>query len=128
MIIKSKNTMAILKEGRYPATVGSIKAKPDEIKPKKIVFGYKIQGHEAEVEKEVPVSFEVDSPLRKDVETLLGRQLTKSEAENGIDLNTVVGKPGEVIVMHKAGAGGRPVLVVSVVLPSAATTPQPAAN
>jgi hypothetical protein len=121
MIIRAKvSNKAIHKEGTFGSHVGSVKGKPSDTEPKKVIVGFKIKDHEAEIPKELPFSFEDDSPLRKDVETILTRQFTKTEATDGFDLNSLVGRPCRVVVMHKGGAGGRPVAVVTLVLPSTA--------
>ena len=121
MIVKAKiSKKPLLSEGTYDANVGSIKGKPNDTEPKKVDLGFKIENHEEEIHKEVPFSFEPDSPLRKDVESVLGRQFTKTEAIEGFDLNSLIGKPCRVVVMHKAGAAGRPVAVVTLVLQPAA--------
>jgi hypothetical protein len=123
MIIKSKTTnRVLLAEGTYAAKVGSVKGKPDDSNPKKIMLGYKIEQCDEEIFKELPASFEDGTPLRKDVETIFGRQLNRNEADAGIDLNTLIDKECNVIVMHRSGSGGRPVPVVSLVLPSANQT------
>jgi hypothetical protein len=119
MIIKTKPTKSvILSEGSYLAKVASIKGSPDNTSPKKILFGFKVEGHEGEVSKELPYSFEEGAPLRKDVETLLGKQLRGDEAENGLDLDTLLHKECQIVVMHKSSAGGRSKAVVSVIMPA----------
>jgi len=120
MLIKAKpSNKAILAEATYNSNVASVKGKPTDAEPKKVVLGFKIQDQEGEVVKELPFSFEDGSPLRNDVETILRRQFTKTEAIEGFDLIGLIGKPCQVIVMHKSGAGGKPLAVVSVVLPAA---------
>jgi hypothetical protein len=121
MIVKAKiSNKAIHAEGTYDSIVGSVKGKPNDTEPKKVILGFKIKDHEAEIYKEVAFSFEEDSPLRKDVESILGRQFTKTEATDGFDLNSLLGKRCRVVVMHKSGAGGRAVAVVTLVLPPTA--------
>jgi hypothetical protein len=127
MIIKTKQTRSeILREGEHSPTLNSVKGLPTDADPKKVSFGFKFPGHEGEITKELPLSFEEGAPLRKDVETLLGKGLTAKEAAEGINLNDLVGKPCRVVVMHKAGAGGKPKAVVTVIMPPA-TAPAPAA-
>jgi hypothetical protein len=111
---------ALLSEGTYPAALKSVTGLPDKDNPKKVALGFGIHGHEAEVVKEMPASFDAGQPLRKDAETLLGHELTASEAQMGFDLDQLIGKPCRVVVMHKGGAGGKPKAVVSVVLPAVA--------
>jgi hypothetical protein len=115
MLIASKPKTALAPEGTYPATFSSIKGLPDEQKPKKLAFGFKIKGHETEVSKELPVSFDEGKPLRKDVETLLGRQLTSGEAQAGFDITKLFGTRCQVVVMHKSGSGGKPQAAVSLI-------------
>lgn len=124
MLIKSKiKKTALLPEGKYPGICSSVKGKPDDANPKKVQLGLKPSGHDQEVYKEVPASIELGSQLRKDIETLLGYALTNTEVENGFDPKLVIGKPCEMVIAHKGGAGGKPVPYVSVVLPAPATTP-----
>jgi hypothetical protein len=107
MIVKSKtNNKALLLEGQYGAKVCSAKAEPTESNAKKIAVAWKIPGHDPEIEKEYPPSFETGTPLRRDVETILGRQLTQAEAETGFNLNSLIGRDSNVAVMHKSGSGG----------------------
>jgi hypothetical protein len=129
MLIKAKNrNKAILAEGNYAATVASVTGKPNDTAPKKVVIGFKIENHEGEIPKELPFSFEDGSPLRSDVETTLGRQFTRTEATEGFDLIGLIGKPCQVVVMHKSAAGGKPIAVVSVVSAPAAITVEAVSN
>ena len=48
----------------------------------------------------------------------MGRSFTTDEANDGIDLSTLVGKKCQIVVYHKAGSGGRPKPAVSVVMPA----------
>jgi hypothetical protein len=116
MLKASQPKTVLLKEGTYPAILGSTKGLPDENNPKRVALGFKAEGYEPELVKEVPVSFDPGKPLRKDAETILGRELTASEAQTGFDINDLIGKRCQVVVMHKAGAGGKTEAVVSVVL------------
>jgi len=117
MIIKASAPKSVLlAEGTYPATLSSNKGLPEGQAPKKVVLGFKPDGEESEVTKELPASLDEGKPLRKDVETLLGRQFTSSEARAGYDLDKLVGTRCRVVVMHKAGAGGKPQAAVSLIL------------
>jgi len=118
MLLKAKKSAPPVAEGTYSSAFNSAKGIPSETEPKKIVGGYKLDGTDLEVFKEYSPSFEVGSPLRADVETLLGRELSASEAES-FDLDTVKGKPCSVTVFHKRIAGGRTGYAVSLVLPAA---------
>jgi hypothetical protein len=115
MIIKTKQ-VAVLEEGTFNATVSSITGKPNETKPTKIVFGFKVDGYDKEICKDNPVSFAAGSPLRSDTETIMGRSFTTDEANDGIDLTTLVGMKCQIVVFHKAGSGGRPKPAVSMVM------------
>jgi hypothetical protein len=119
MIAKTKQVI-VLDEGTYNATVSSVTPKPNETKPAKIVFGFKVNGYEKEVFKDNPVSFAAGSPLRTDTETIIGRSFTTDEANDGIDLNTLVGQKCQIVVYHKAGSGGRPKPAVSMVISATA--------
>jgi hypothetical protein len=118
---------ALLSEGTYPSALKSVTGLPDKENPKKVALGFGIQGHETEVVKVLPTSFDAGKPLRKDAETILGHELTASEAQAGFDLDQLIGKPCRVVVMHKAAAGGKTEAVVSVVLPPSQAAPSPAA-
>ena len=118
---------ALLSEGTYPATLKSVTGLPDKDNPKKVALGFAIQGHEAEVVKVLPASFDAGKPLRKDAETILGHELTAGAAQAGFDLDQLIGKPCRVVVMHKATNGGKTEAVVSVVLSPAPAAPLPAA-
>ena len=107
----------LLPEEPYDATVSSVKGLPDEQNPKRVELGFKVDGSETPVTKELSLSFDTGKPLRKDVETLLGRELTPTEALNGIEPAHLLHKPCRVVVMHKAGSGGKPKAVVSLVQP-----------
>ena len=115
MIVKVKQVQ-VLAEGTFNATVSSVTAKPNEAKPTKIVFGFKVEGYDKEVCKDNPVSFAAGSPLRSDTETIMGRSFTTDEANDGIDLTTLVGMKCQIVVFHKAGSGGRPKPAVSMVM------------
>ena len=58
---------------------------------------------------------DADTPLRKDVETLRGSELTAGEALAGLDITKLIGQRCQVVVMHKVGSGGKPKAVVSLV-------------
>ena len=115
MIVKSKKTSVLVPEGSHLAVLKSVTGKPNDQAPKKAVFRFRVDGRDDEVLREIPVSFEERAPLRKDAETLLGRQLTSNEAEDGIDLDSLAGKRCKVFVTHKTGVGGRPTAVVTLV-------------
>lgn len=117
MLIKAKTKGAILAEGTYPATLMSIAIKPDENNPKKVSLQFMLDGKEINVDKDMPPDFEDDSTLRRDTETILGRQLTKAEAESGFDIKTLVKKQANVVVTHGSGPGGRLKLIASRILP-----------
>ena len=117
MIIKTKQVV-VLEEGTYNSNVSSVTGKPNETKPTKIVFGFKVEGFDKEIFKDNPVSFSAGSPLRSDTETILGRSFTTDEANDGIDLATLVGQKCQIVVYHKAGSGGRPKPAVSMVMPA----------
>jgi len=119
MIIKTKQ-VAVLLEGTYNATVSSVTPKPNEAKATKIVFGFKVDGYDKEVTKDNPTSFAAGSPLRTDTETIMGRSFTTDEANAGVDLQSLIGKPCQITVYHKAGSGGRPKPAVSIVRAAAA--------
>jgi hypothetical protein len=116
MLNASKNKSSLLNEGTYNAILNSIKGLPDEANPKRIMLGFTTPGYEPELFKELPVAFDNGKPLRKDTETLLGRELTASEAEAGFDTSTLKGKPCKVVVMHRSGSGGKTEAAVSLVL------------
>lgn len=117
MIIKTKQ-VATLEEGTYNARVSSITGTPNETKPTKVVFGFKVEDYDKEVFKDNPVSFVAGSPLRSDTETIMNRSFTTDEANEGVDLKSLIGFKCQIVVFHKAGAGGRPKPAVSLVLPA----------
>ena len=104
-----------MKEGDHDAKVGSAKGIPNDNDPRRVGIGFKIEGQADEVFKEYPNSFDEGSPLRQDVETILGTQLTSKQATAGFESSKIIGKSCRVVAMHKAGAGGKPKAVVSVV-------------
>ena len=106
---------SLIAEGTYPATLKTIKGLPDDQKPRKVEFGFKTDNHEDIVTKELPFSFDEGTPLRNDAETLLGQELTASEAQDGFNPSPLIGKRCRVVVMHKSSAGGKAKAVVSVV-------------
>jgi len=110
----------VLVEGTYNTAVNSVTPKPSEAKPKVIQVGFKAEGYDKELHKELPASFNEGSPLRADTETILGRRLTAEEVKDGFELNTLIGMKCQVVVFHKSGSGGRPKPTVSLVLPAAA--------
>ena len=117
MLLKStKPKTALIPEGTYPATLKSIKGLPDETNPKRVGLGFKPDAFDQDLFKEVPVSFDTGKPLRKDIETLLGRELTATEALEGFNPNDLIGKACRVTVMHKAASGGKTEASVSLVL------------
>ena len=119
MIVKVKQVQ-VLAEGTFNATVSSVTAKPNEAKPTKFVFGFKVDGYDKEVFKDNPLSFAAGSPLRSDTETIIGRSFTTEEANKGYELSNLVGNKCQIVVYHKAGSGGRPKPAVSVVMPGTA--------
>src|SRR5687768_15869385 len=118
--IKSKKSDGpLLKEGAYQGTLGSVKGKPDDETPKTIILGFKVEGYGPEVSYQVSASLDAGSELRRAVEVIGGEELTASEAEEGVDLQTLIGSTVTVIVGRKGGAGGRKTAVVTAVLPLA---------
>lgn len=117
LVIKASAPKNVLiPEDTYPATLKTVTPLPDDKNPKKVGFGFKIEGHEALVTKELALSFDEGKPLRKDVETLLGgRQFTPQEAREGYDLDKLIGNRCRIVVMHKSAAGGKPQAVVSLI-------------
>jgi hypothetical protein len=115
MLIASKPQTSLIPEGSYPATLSTVTGLPDEQKPKKVALGFKIDGQTAAVTKELPASLDANTPLRKDVETIRGSELTASEALAGLDITKLIGQRCQVVVMHKVGSGGKPKAVVSLV-------------
>src|ERR1700739_577818 len=92
MRVNSKNKqVVILPEGTYPSKVSSIIGKPNESNPTKIVFGFQVEGYDKELTKENPASFVAGSPLRADTETIIGRSFTTKEADEGVELTTLIG-------------------------------------
>src|ERR1035441_10952253 len=89
---------ALLNEGTYPSALKSVTGLPDKENPKKVALGFGIQGHETEVVKVLPASFDAGKPLRSDAETLLGHELTAGEAQAGFDLDQLIGKIGRAHV------------------------------
>jgi len=117
MLIKaSQPKTSLLDEGTYPATFSAVKGLPEGQTPKKVILGFKPDDYDTEVSKELPASLDEGKPLRKDVETLLGRQFTSSEAQAGYDLEKLKGKRCRIVVMHRSGAGGKPQASVSLIL------------
>jgi hypothetical protein len=118
MLVKaSAPKTSIHAEGTFLATLKAVTPLPDDKNPKKVGLGFKTDDDEGIVVKELPLSFDEGKPLRKDVETLLGRQFTPSEARAGYDLDKLHGKRCRVVVMHKSGSGGKPQAAVSLILP-----------
>lgn len=119
MKLKKQKKSAILKEGAYAATITSIRGKPDDENPKKILVGFKVKDYEQEIPLDVaPASMAAGKPLRKFVELALNRALKDEEAED-LDFDTLLNLPCQIVVAHKSGAGGRQVAPhVSVVLPT----------
>ena len=115
MIFASKPKNALIAEGTYPAKLNSIAGLPDNDKPKKARLGFMIEGHETELFKEVPASFDPGKPLRKDAESILGSELTATDAQAGFNMDTLIGRSCTVTVMHKAASGGKPQALVSVI-------------
>lgn len=121
MIVKSKSPKSsILNEGNYEAKVSSIECKPNETSPKKILISFKIDNEKVGLVKQLPASFESGTMLRNDVESILARPLTETEEDKGFDLNSLIGMECHIVVMHKAGAGGKKVPAVGVILPKPA--------
>ena len=117
--LKTKKS-ALVSEGTHRAVVNSVVGKPTEEDPKRIDLGFRVEGSTDEVIKVLPISLEVGSPLRNDVETILGRTLTNQDLSDGFDPHTQLqGKSCQIVVMHKNGSGGRPVAVATLVLPTA---------
>lgn len=116
VLIASKPKTSLIPEGTYSATLKSIKGVPDDSNPRKVIIGFKPDGHEIEVNKEFPASFDDGKPLRKDVETIIGRQFTSNQAQAGYDIAKLIGKRCQIVVMHRSSAGGKPQAAVSLVL------------
>ena len=117
MIVKSKKASRLVPEGPHVAKLVAVAGKPNDAEPKKVILRFKVEGHDDEVTKQVPVSFEQHAPLRHDAETLLGRQLTANEAEDGLDLQSLVGKAAQIVVGHKPGVGGKPTATATLIQP-----------
>ena len=107
---------SLIAEGTYTATLKTIKGLPNDENPRKLELGFKTDNHEGIVTKELPFSFDEGTPLRNDAETLLGQELTASEAQDGVNPSTLIGKRCRVVVMHKSSTGGKAKAVVSVIM------------
>lgn len=131
MIVKSKKTSCLIGEGPHLATLTAVVGKPNDLEPKKVILRFKVDDREGEedavkeVTKDVPVSFEERSPLRKDVETLRGSQLTAKEAAEGLDLQSLIKSRCQVVVTHKSGVGGKAIAAVTLIQPLPKPAPAP---
>jgi hypothetical protein len=107
MKIKSKSKKCLASETVAMAEITDVKFLPDENKPEKCVLSFKIPNHAETLSKEYPPNLDENSPLRRDVQSVLGRTLTTEELEDGYDPKDLAQKKVPVVVMHKAGAGGK---------------------
>ncbi|WCJ60692.1 hypothetical protein NXS98_06080 [Fontisphaera persica] len=107
---------AILAEGSYLAKLTSTKYRMNGSEATKVSLCFKIDGCEEEVIKELPFSLDEGTRLRQDVETLLGRQFTAKEAEDGYEIDNLIGKACQIVVAHESGAGGKSKPVVKVIM------------
>lgn len=118
MVIKVAKQDTMLAEGLYEGTLKSLKGDPEGDAPKRISLRFNLANDKGEVEKDVSASMEDDAVLRHDTETLLGRQLTRSEVESGFDLASLVGKKATLAVQHRATSGGKLIAAVALILPT----------
>jgi hypothetical protein len=54
---------ALLSESTYPSALKSVTGLPEKENPKKVALGFGIEGHETEVVKVLPASFDAGKPL-----------------------------------------------------------------
>jgi len=103
-------------EDLYPATVLGIKNKGDS--KCTIEFSVVADGRQFTVGKDYPAKLDRTSPLLRDAETIQGQKFTDTKGNEEFDLETLVGKPCQVVVQHKRTNGGRVVAAVETVLPA----------
>ncbi|NDJ14630.1 MAG: hypothetical protein EBY17_26110 [Acidobacteriia bacterium] len=108
-------------ERLHDATVKSIKPKGES--KCTIEFGIVFDGTQFTVCKDSPAKLDRTSELFRDAQTILGKKFDEAEANVDFDLDTLVGKVCQVVVIHKRTNGGRVVAAVETVLPAVSAQP-----
>lgn len=94
-------------EGTYAAVLESVVCFPNNEKPKRVHFGFRVPGYEELVVKDYALSIEEGSLLRRDCDTLRGTPHTNVEVQGGIDPSVYIGTKVQLVVMAKPGGGGK---------------------
>jgi hypothetical protein len=126
-ITNNKNTV-LMAEGTYAAVVKAInpvdKILKDGEKPElKIEFG--VVGATEPMPKRYPATLGGHSPLKREVQAILGRSLSIPEIAN-FDTDQLLNRNCQVVVVHQQNGGSKPkavidrVLAAPVVIPAAA--------
>jgi hypothetical protein len=76
--------------------------------PVKCGLKFKVPGSDELLEKTYAASMEDKSMLRKDVQTIIGRQFESDQEASDFELDSLKDRKIPVILMHRPGAGGKP--------------------
>jgi hypothetical protein len=90
-------------EGIVMAEVKKVVLEPNEKNPTTCALHFSFTDG-TELPKRYPLSFQ-DGPLRKDLETIMGRPLSAEEIAEGCDVSQVAGKQVPAVVFLKAAPG-----------------------
>ncbi|MDA2920647.1 hypothetical protein MYX76_14335 [Desulfobacterota bacterium AH_259_B03_O07] len=113
----------LVDEGVYPAKVAELIEQEDEQYGERIIFTFELKNEDNDDGSPVRVisyctnTLSPKSKLRKFVEVLIGQKLSKDQAEDGVDLEPLVGLPCQVVIIHNDSKDGNTYAKVDNLLP-----------
>jgi hypothetical protein len=128
--IQTKNTnTALMRAGTYAAVVKAIKpvdkVLKDGEKPE-LEIEFAVVGATEPMRKQYPIRLDGRSPLRREVQAILGRSLSIPEIAS-FDTDQLLNRTCQVVVVHQHNGGSKPKAVIKTVLATPVVLPAVAA-
>jgi hypothetical protein len=121
LVVKRKR-FELPPEGLHRSIVASVEEVRHDDYGEQVRFRFELaelkqeDGHPMAVFRSCSFNLSPTSTLTKVVEGILGRALTTEQAEQGYDLETLVGRQVDIVVKHKRSAGGNTYAVPETII------------
>ena len=89
------------------AEVSEVNLHPNEKSPTHVVIKFNVPGISQSLEKKYPFAIDEKSALRKDLHSILQRELKAEELQNGVESSELQKKKFAAVILHRAGPGGK---------------------
>lgn len=116
--ISNGSNGALTPEGIYVAVVKAVSQVEKAPKPNQtaeIKIEFTVEGVAETMEKKYPAVLAGRSPLKREAQAILGRNLAQTEVAR-FDTDVLLKRPCRVIVVHQAEGGGKPKARIKAVL------------